>query len=138
LAQVDWIHSLDSLKLARCLQRAIESGGSSPKLCLQVKFAPDPDKFGWEMEELLRDWETLEALDRLDVRGLMTIAPLGLTEAETRALFERAQVFLQELQEKAKRWQLEELSMGMSNDYPLAIASGATMIRVGRTIFGER
>jgi uncharacterized pyridoxal phosphate-containing UPF0001 family protein len=47
-------------------------------------------------------------------------------------------VFLQELQEKAKRWQLEELSMGMSNDYPLAIASGATMIRVGRTIFGER
>lgn len=138
LAQVDWIHSLDSLKLARCLQRAIEAGGSSPKLCLQVKFAPDPDKFGWEMEELLRDWETLEALDRLDVRGLMTIAPLGLTEAETRALFERAQVFLQELQEKAKRWQLEELSMGMSNDYPLAIASGATMIRVGRTIFGER
>ena len=138
LAQVDWIHSLDSLKLARCLQRAIEAGGSSPKLCLQVKFAPDPDKFGWEMEELLRDWETLEALDRLDVRGLMTIAPLGLTEAETRALFERAQVFLQELRRRAKRWQLEELSMGMSNDYPLAIASGATMIRVGRTIFGER
>jgi hypothetical protein len=138
LAQVDWIHSLDSLKLARCLQRAIEAGGSSPKLCLQVKFAPDPDKFGWEMEELLRDWETLEALDRLDVRGLMTIAPLGLTEGETRALFERAQVFLQELQEKAKRWQLKELSMGMSNDYPLAIVSGATMIRVGRTIFGER
>jgi hypothetical protein len=68
----------------------------------------------------------------------MTIAPLGLTEGETRALFERAQVFLQELRGKAKRWQLEELSMGMSNDYPLAIVSGATMIRVGRTIFGER
>ncbi|TAF57149.1 MAG: YggS family pyridoxal phosphate-dependent enzyme [Oscillatoriales cyanobacterium] len=138
LAQVDWIHSVDSLKIARCIQRAIEAGGSSPKLCLQVKFAPDPDKFGWEIDDLLRDWEALETLDRLNVCGLMTIAPLGLTDAETRALFERAQMFLQELRARAKRWQLEELSMGMSNDYPLAIAAGATMIRVGRTIFGDR
>lgn len=138
LAQVDWIHSVDSLKLARYIDRAIGQGKPSPKLCLQVKFAPDPDKFGWEVDELLRDWDELEALERLDVRGLMTIAPLGLTEAETRALFERAQQFLQELQGRAKRWRLDELSMGMSNDYQLAIAAGATAIRVGRTIFGDR
>jgi pyridoxal phosphate enzyme (YggS family) len=140
LAQVDWIHSVDSLKLARCINRVVKSssGVPSPKLCLQVKFAPDPDKFGWEVDELLRDWDELEALECLDVRGLMTIAPLGLTEAQTQALFERAQQFLQELRAKAKRWTLEELSMGMSNDYRLAIAAGATAIRVGRTIFGER
>ncbi|NJN61691.1 MAG: YggS family pyridoxal phosphate-dependent enzyme [Coleofasciculaceae cyanobacterium RL_1_1] len=138
LANVDWIHSVDSLKLAQRIDRAITSDVPSPKLCLQVKFAPDPDKFGWEADELLRDWDDLEALERLDVRGLMTIAPLGLTEGETRALFERAQQFLQGLRVKAKRWALEELSMGMSNDYRLAIAAGTTAIRVGRTIFGER
>lgn len=138
LANVDWIHSVDSLKLARRIDRAITSEVPSPKLCLQVKFAPDPDKFGWEADELLRDWDDLEALERLDVRGLMTIAPLGLTESETQALFERAQQFLQGLRVKAKRWALEELSMGMSNDYRLAIAAGTTAIRVGRTIFGER
>ncbi len=138
LANVDWIHSVDSLKLARRINHAITSDVPSPKLCLQVKFAPDPDKFGWEADELLRDWDELEVLDRLDVRGLMTIAPLGLTEDETRALFERARQFLQELRVNAKRWSLEDLSMGMSNDYRLAIAAGATAIRVGRTIFGER
>lgn len=142
LAQVDWIHSVDSLKLARRINQSLMSSSTPemrcPRLCLQVKFAPDPDKFGWEVEELLRDWTELESLERLDVRGLMTIAPLGLTEIQTQALFERAQQFLQELQAKAQRWTLEELSMGMSNDYRLAIAAGATAIRVGRTIFGER
>ena len=87
LQHMDWIHSVDSLKLARRINGAIGRGLSSPKLCLQVKFAPDPDKFGWHEDELLADWETLESLENLDVRGLMTIAPLGLGEAQTRSPF---------------------------------------------------
>jgi len=142
LATVDWLHSVDSLKLARRINQSLSSPSMTeipcPKLCFQVKLAPDPDKFGWEVEELRRDWEELETLERLNVCGLMTIAPLGLTEAQTQALFEQAQQFRQELQAKTQRWTLEELSMGMSNDYRLAIAAGSTAIRVGRTIFGER
>jgi len=138
LQHMDWIHSVDSLKLARRIDGAIGRGLPSPKLCLQVKFAPDPDKFGWEADELLADWAALEALENLDVRGLMTIAPLGLTPDETRSLFERARDFWQARRDASQRWQLEELSMGMSGDYGLAIAAGATTIRVGRTIFGER
>lgn len=138
LQNMDWIHSVDSLKLARRIDAAIARGLPRPKLCLQVKFAPDPDKFGWHADELLADWEALESLENLDVCGLMTIAPLGLDEAETRELFDRAYQFWQERHVAAKHWKLDELSMGMSGDYGAAIAAGATIVRVGRTIFGER
>lgn len=137
LDRFDWIHTVDSFKLARRLDRLVQEGHRSPKLCLQVKPLPDPNKYGWEFPELLADWPRLSALSHLQVVGLMAILPLGLQEAEISDAFQSVRHLAKELQERSP-WPLRELSMGMSGDYPLAIARGATLIRLGRILFGER
>lgn len=137
LEQFQWIHSLDSLKLAQRLNQAAADRSIKPKACLQVKFLPDPDKFGWTVPELLEALPALEQCRSLDIRGLMTIPPYGLSEAETLAVFEQARTFAQQVQQQSSL-QIEELSMGMSEDYQSAVQAGATMIRLGRTLFGAR
>jgi PLP dependent protein len=140
-----WIHSLDSLKLAQRLnqlmaekaQHEIEPNVQRLKLCLQVKLLPDPNKFGWTVPELLAALPALEQCQGLDIVGLMTIPPYGLPAAETRALFEQTRALAQQIEQQSSL-KLSQLSMGMSGDYELAVASGATMIRLGRTLFGER
>lgn len=135
----DWIHSLDSLKLAQRLNQLAAEQAIRPKLCLQVKIVPDPAKFGWTVPELLAALPELDQYAHLDIRGLMTIPPYGLPTAETQAVFEQTRLLAQQIQQQAfSRLMMQELSMGMSDDYPLAIAAGATMIRLGRTLFGER
>jgi len=147
LEHMNWIHSLDSLKLAQRLNELLARSGwrskPAPKFCLQVKFAPDPNKYGWDVAELEADLPHLEQLTHLDLCGLMTITPLGLADQETLQLFQAAAQFTQELQGRSrlnlpKLPELPELSMGMSNDYKLAIQAGATMIRLGRVLFGDR
>ncbi len=139
----DWIHSLDSLKLAQRLnqlaaeQHLADSQCPKPKLCLQVKLRPDPNKFGWETAELLAALPQLEQCQALDITGLMMIPPYGLPTAETQALFEQTRRLAEQIEQQSSL-RLSELSMGMSGDYELAIAAGATMIRLGRTLFGSR
>lgn len=137
LEQFQWIHSLDSLKLAQRLNQAAADRSIKPKACLQVKFLPDADKFGWTVPELLEALPALEQCRSLDIRGLMTIPPYGLPEAEILAVFEQARAFAQQIQQQSSL-QIEELSMGMSEDYQLAVQAGSTMIRLGRTLFGAR
>jgi PLP dependent protein len=132
-----WIHSLDSLKLAQRLDQLASERSLKPKLCLQVKLLPDPNKSGWTVSELLADLPELEQCQALDITGLMTIAPYGLPAAETRALFEQTRALAQQIQQQSSL-HLPELSMGMSGDYELAIEAGSTMIRLGRTLFGAR
>ncbi|MDY6938780.1 MAG: YggS family pyridoxal phosphate-dependent enzyme [Cyanobacteriota bacterium] len=139
LDRFDWIHSIDSLKLARTLDRLIEKGSPSPILCLQVKLRPDPNKFGWTVAELLEDLPELDRCESLNIQGLMAIAPLGLDESETQTLFRE----IRQLADRIRTFDLShvsmtQLSMGMSGDYPLAVAEGATAIRLGRVLFGER
>lgn len=132
------IQSCDSLKLAKRLNR-LAGKASSGQVLLQVKVLPDPNKYGWGREELLADLPELEKCQNLKIRGLMTILPLGLSEQETLAAFQETQQLAAKI--AAGPWsnlQMHELSMGMSADYPLAIEAGATMIRLGRIIFGER
>ena len=134
-----WIHSCDSLNLAQRLNRLAVELSLRPKICLQVKVAPDPNKYGWTVPELLADLSELNQCDALNIQGLMTILPLGLSQQESLEVFERTR----ELAEKVRQqnWsnlQMQELSMGMSNDYSLAVQAGATMVRLGRIIFGER
>jgi hypothetical protein len=139
LERMHWIHSVDRLKLAREIQRLIQRGSPAPKLCLQVKLRPDDNKYGWELDELHRDLEQLDSFDALDVRGLMTILPFGLSRSQTEAIFAEARYLCDELQQRS--WQnlrFDELSMGMSDDYPLAIDCGTTMVRLGRILFGDR
>jgi pyridoxal phosphate enzyme (YggS family) len=135
IAQFDWIHSIDRLSLAEQCDRQILELGKSPKLLLQVKLADDPSKSGWSESELLADLPKLEKLQNLDIVGLMTILPLGLDKDQAYAVFSRVANLAEKL--RSLGWSnIRELSMGMSNDYAIAVEAGATMIRVGNQIFG--
>jgi pyridoxal phosphate enzyme (YggS family) len=134
-----WIHSIDSLKLAQRINRLATTSPEKPHLCLQVKVLPDPDKYGWSVSELWSDLPQLDQCEYLDIRGLMTILPLGLTDAEMLTAFQHISQLATEIQQKNwLRIQMQERSMGMSGDYPLAVQAGATMIRLGRILFGDR
>jgi PLP dependent protein len=141
LETFEWIHSVDNLKLAQRLDRlAAEHPTLAPRnLCLQVRLRPDPNKSGWEQQELIAALPDLDRLIHVKICGLMVIPPFDLPEAETFAIFQEAQALAQRIQ--AQGWQnltMLQLSMGMSDDYALAIKAGATMIRPGRCLFGDR
>ncbi len=139
LEQFQWIHSCDNLKLAQRLNRLAAELSLSPKVCLQVKVVPDPNKYGWTVPELLADLPELNQCDALQIKGLMTILPLGLSQQESLQVFERTrELALKIRQQNWSNLQIHELSMGMSEDYPIAVQAGATMVRLGRIIFGER
>lgn len=139
LEHFQWIHSLDSLKLAQSLNNLAKSLSTNPQVLLQVKLLPDPNKYGWTEEELFTDLADLNECQNLQIKGLMTIAPLNLTEAEILTLFQNTRSLAAKIQQQ--NWsniQMQHLSMGMSGDYHLAVQAGTTMVRLGRTIFGSR
>lgn len=132
----DWIHSVDSLKLAIKLDRLATTLSLSPNVCLQVKVRPDPTKFGWNVNELESDWSSLCKLEHINIKGLMSILPQGLSESESLAAFKETQILAHSIGSDPKTSiKLSELSMGMSKDYLLAISAGATMVRLGRILF---
>ena len=131
LRQFGTIHSVDSLALAERLQRIALEEGLAPGILLQVKLSPDPAKTGFEPDQLRQAWPRLRQLASLRLLGLMTIAPLGLDPAQRRALFADCAALAGELG-------LRELSMGMSGDWPEAVAAGSTWVRVGSGLFGPR
>jgi pyridoxal phosphate enzyme (YggS family) len=136
--QFQWIHSVDSLKLAQRLDR-LTAEQTSPQLCLQIKPLPDPSKYGWSIPEFWQELPELEQCQHLKIVGLMTILPQGLTPAETQAGFLKVQELADQLNRRPNSLiRIDHLSMGMSSDYSIAVAAGATMIRLGRTLFGER
>ncbi len=133
----DWIHSLDNLELAQRLDRIGGELGINPRVLLQVKPLPDPQKQGWEETTLRADLPDLESYKNLKIQGLMTILPLGLSPEEQEKAFEKVRDLGFTL-EKESNLSLTEFSMGMSGDYPAAVRSGATMVRLGTIIFGDR
>ena len=134
-----WIHSVDSLALAKRLNRLAEESNLIPKVFLQVKVLPDPNKYGWEVTSLLQDLPQLNQYKSLDFQGLMTILPLGLSSTEVLEAFQETRELATNIQQKDyDNIAMKELSMGMSGDYMQAIEAGTTMIRLGRIIFGER
>lgn len=140
LTHFHWIHTCDRAKLAQRLNYLLgELEITSPNILLQVKPVSDPNKYGWEIPELLETLPTLNQYQRLKIKGLMTILPLNQSQEETQVAFGKVCDLAQQIKaQKDLNFTMEELSMGMSADYPLAIEAGATMIRLGRTIFGER
>jgi PLP dependent protein len=135
----DWIHSVDSLKLAQQIDRVAAELGTKPKACLQVKILPDPDKYGWTVPELMPDLPQLDRCQHLDICGLMAIPPLGLTVPETIACFETARDLSREIRQQSwENIQMTELSMGMSGDYQQAVIADTTIVRLGSIIFGDR
>ncbi|MFZ0406865.1 MAG: YggS family pyridoxal phosphate-dependent enzyme [Cyanobium sp.] len=125
------IHSVDSLELAERLRRIAAEEGLAPAVLFQVKFRPDPAKTGFSVEEFRQAWPLLRDLAPLCPVGLMTIPPQGLTAEERRRLF-------QDCADLAAEHGLKQLSMGMSGDWPEAVAAGSTWVRLGTTLFGAR
>jgi PLP dependent protein len=127
----DWIHSVDRLELARELDRRAHAAGRKVKGMLQVNLGDEPQKGGAAPGEVKALLDELRGLTHLDIRGLMAIPPQVADAEAARPYFRR----LRELRDVAG---LEHLSMGMSADYAVAIEEGATMVRVGTSIFGPR
>ncbi len=133
----DLIQSVDSLELARDLDRIAAEAGAFPRVLLEVNVAGEGSKFGFSPAKLPEQLEALLALERVQIDGLMCIPPPVPRAEDARRYF----VMLRELRERlesAGGISLRELSMGMSGDYPVAVEEGATLVRVGTAIFGER
>ncbi|BAZ31677.1 hypothetical protein NIES4074_41500 [Cylindrospermum sp. NIES-4074] len=134
-----WIHSVDNLQLAQRLNQLASQLGVNPQVCLQVKILPDANKSGWSVPELLADLSDLNQCKNLQIQGLMTIPPAGLHDAEIINVFNRTNELAKEIQ--SQNWshiKMQHLSMGMSGDYVLAVQAGATMVRLGTILFGQR
>jgi pyridoxal phosphate enzyme (YggS family) len=136
----DGIDSLDSPRLAERLNEAAGKLGKRLPALIEVKLSHEETKAGLEpaSAEAAQLLERLPDLANLEVRGLMTIAPFGVPEAETRACFRSLREWRDRWAAAHSRLSLEVLSMGMSGDFALAIAEGATRIRVGTALFGVR
>lgn len=141
LQHFDRIQSVDSEKLLIHLDRAGAEAGKTMPILLQINAGNDPAKFGAEPVDAPRLLESALAKKNLQVDGLMAIAPLGRTPAESAAHAERTFTHLRRLRDElAARFgsPLRELSMGMSGDLALAVAAGSTQVRVGTTLLGAR
>jgi len=126
----DVIQTVDSLDLAQKIAHAAEAAAKRQEILLQVNIGNEEQKSGAERADVPALVEALRGIDALDLRGLMAIPPVGAAE-ETRPYF-------RELRALRDRVGVEQLSMGMSEDFEAAIEEGATIVRVGRAIFGSR
>lgn len=130
-------HGVDSLELASNINRIATELGLFPRILLEVNTAGESSKFGFRPDEIPEKIESLLRLDRLQIEGLMTIAPYADDPEHSRPFF----VDLRELRDRLSAEfsvQLDTLSMGMSGDYEVGIEEGATIVRIGTAIFGAR
>ncbi len=130
----DYIHSVDSLKLARVISEEAQNIGKVQKVLLQVNNANEEQKFGFSKGEVVEIFPAIQRLLSFAISGLMNIAPFGVSECELDRLFGEIAEIKSKL-EKDFDCELKELSMGMSQDYKVAVRHGATMIRIGRKLF---
>ena len=137
--KVDLIHSVDSVRLAETIeQEAVKKDVIVPVL-VEVNVAEEDSKFGLKVNEVLSIIEEISKFPHIRIKGLMTIAPYVENPEETRPVFARLRKLSVDIAEKnIDNVSVEILSMGMTNDYEVAIEEGATMVRVGTGIFGER
>ncbi|MGD0114675.1 MAG: YggS family pyridoxal phosphate-dependent enzyme [Dehalococcoidia bacterium] len=124
----DIIQSVDSLRLAEAIS---STAGKSISVLLEVNVAAEESKYGLKPDEVPQALERIRSLPNIDVVGLMTVAPAASDAEQVRPVFRR-------LREMAESLGVPELSMGMSDDFEVAVEEGATMIRIGRAIFGPR
>ena len=132
----DYIHSVDSLKLAEAISNSATQIGKRQKVLVQVNNASEPQKFGFSKEELFENFGLIRDMEGIVVCGLMAMAPIDANEEELGFLFSEVSE-LRGLLEERFDCKLQELSMGMSNDYKIAVACGATMIRLGRKLYSK-
>ena len=131
IKEFDFIHSVDSLSLIERISRISQEEEKIPNIFLQVKLRDDPQKGGFSKQDLLKNWAKIVSLKNIHLIGLMTIPPISLNLDQRKDLF-------CECRNLANSLQLKDCSMGMSNDWQEAVEGGATWIRLGYLLFGER
>ena len=137
--KAELIHSVDSLRLAETIEKEAEKHNITANILIEVNVAREESKFGVMPEELDEIVEKIAGFNHLNVRGLMTIAPYVENPEENRAVFARLRKLSVDIASKnVDNMNMSILSMGMTNDYEVAVEEGATMVRVGTGIFGER
>lgn len=127
----DLIHSIDSMELLSAVDRYAKEQGKVQRVLIEVKLSPEETKHGVSEAELPEIIQTASKMNHARIEGLMTMAPFFENPQNSRLYFRR-------LSEIARIYGLKELSMGMSNDFEVAIEEGATLVRVGTAIFGGR
>lgn len=130
----DYIHSVDSVKLAQSIAQHASQIGKTQKILIQINNAGEEQKFGFSKDEVFKSFEQIKNLESIEISGVMNMAPLGIDEREIAALFSEIVQIKTEL-EKEFGCKLQEISMGMSQDYKIAAQQGSTMLRVGRKLF---
>ena len=140
LGKADLIHSVDSLRLAAAIEQEAVRRGLTVPILLEVNVAGEESKYGLRPQEVLPLVRELSvSMEHLRVQGLMTIAPFVENPEENRQVFRKLKELSVDIREKnINNVSMDILSMGMTNDYEVAIEEGATMVRVGTGIFGER
>jgi pyridoxal phosphate enzyme (YggS family) len=144
----DVFHALDRVKIARRLAQRLEVNGRTLSVFVEVNVSGEASKAGlsctnWENDPIQREGlldfvREIAGIPQLQIQGLMTMAPWDVPEAEITTIFRRTQALATWLQTTMPEIDWSKLSMGMTDDYPLAIANGATHVRIGRAIFGSR
>ncbi len=136
-----YLHALDSKKLASRVDRFAKEENRSLPVLLQFNVSGEESKFGWTVENELdlkgicTELEFFQGFDNLQIQGLMTMAPYDPNAENSRPFFRRLSKFRDHLQEKYPEMSFNELSMGMSGDFEVAVEEGATILRVGSAIF---
>lgn len=139
VGEVEMIQSLDSVRLARAIDRVSGEKGVVTPVLAEVNIGAEESKSGVSREELVPLLEEVAQLSHIQVKGLMVIPPVEESEAKKREVFSQTrQLFIDISAKKIHNISMEILSMGMSDDFELAVAEGSTMVRVGTAIFGSR
>jgi len=134
----DLIHSIDSVRLARKLSDVAVQAGRSVEVLLQVNVSGEETKGGLEGERALDEIAEICSLPRLEVVGLMTMAPFTAEESVVRGVFSRTRRLFEDARGSAPGFEARHLSMGMSNDFEVAVEEGSTLVRLGTILLGER
>lgn len=130
----DYIHSVDSLKLAQSISQEALRENKIQKILIQINNACEEQKFGFSKENIYENFNQIKQLEGIDVVGVMNMAPLGAPEDELHSLFSEIRKLRDDLQVRFE-CELPEISMGMSQDYKIASQEGSTMLRIGRKLF---
>jgi pyridoxal phosphate enzyme (YggS family) len=133
----EMIQGVDSLAVAQEISKRAEQAAKTMPILLEVNVAGEGSKFGYAPEKLLAELEELNALPRIEIHGLMAIPPYATVPEKSRPYFQRLHTLKNDC-EKILGAPLPQLSMGMSGDFEVAIEEGATIVRVGTALFGER
>lgn len=137
--KVHLIHSVDSIHLAEVIEKEAAKKDIIVNILLEVNASGEESKYGIKTEELNEVIEEISKFSHIKIKGLMTVAPYTINSEENREFFSKLRELSIEIKEKnIYNVDMEILSMGMTNDYIVAIEEGATMVRIGTGIFGER